>query len=196
MLKKLAVPFLTLALATLGCSSSTTPNGTGGSGGGAGTSAGGKGGGAAGTNGTAGEGGHSGGGAAGSSAAGTNGTAGGGGHSGGGNGGAKADAGTSMADCTDIDSTGSDVLTPTIFCENFLAYCTGVTGFTVPAGYENQAACEASYGASNQQHCRSYHLCWGVEGLSTDAGSNPMVHCKHTVGMGGLCANTDASTGN
>ena len=177
MLKKLAVPFLTLALATLGCSSSTTPNGTGGSGGGAGTSAGGKGGGAAGTNGTAGEGGHSGGGN-------------------GGHGGAKADAGTSMADCTVIDSTGSDVLTPTIFCENFLAYCTGVTGFTVPAGYDNQTDCEASYMASNQQHCRSYHLCWGVEGLSTDAGSNPMVHCKHTVGMGGLCANTDASTGN
>jgi hypothetical protein len=35
MLKKLAVPFMTLAMAAFGCSSSTTPSGTGGSGGGA-----------------------------------------------------------------------------------------------------------------------------------------------------------------
>jgi hypothetical protein len=199
MLKKLAVPFLTLALATFGCSSSSTPTpGTGGSGG---ASAGGKGGGAAGTTGTAGSSAAGTTGTAGSSAAGTTGTAGSSaagttgaagssaaGHSGGGAGGAKADAGTSMADCTVTDSAGTDVLTAAIFCAQMAAYC--------PSQFTTESACEDTYTHSGQEHCRSYHMCWGVEGLSMDGGKgNPTVHCPHTIGKN-LCIAVDASTGN
>lgn len=210
MLKKLAVPFLTLALATFGCSSSTTNNGTGGSGGGAGTSAaGGKGGGAAGSSaaGTSGGGGKaggggsaaagSGGGAAGSSAAGTSGGAGGKAGAGGGNGGAggKVDAGTSMADCTVTTSGGTDKLAASVFCANLFAYCSNITGLTLPA---NETDCETLYNNSGQQHCRSYHMCWGVEGMTQEGGvGEPMIHCFHTVGMKGVCtATTDAASGN
>jgi hypothetical protein len=56
MLKKLAVPFMTLAMAAFGCSSSTTPSGTGGNGGGA-AGAGGAGGAAGAAGGTGGAGG-------------------------------------------------------------------------------------------------------------------------------------------
>jgi hypothetical protein len=214
MLKKLAVPFLALALATFGCSSSTTNNGTGGSGGGAGTgAAGGKGGGAAGSSaaGTSGGGGKAGeGGAAGSSAAGTNGgggkaggggaAAGSGGGAGsstagtsggaGGAGGSKKDAGTSMADCTVTDSTGTDKLTASIFCAQMEAYC--------PSQFTTEAACESTYNSSGQEHCRSYHMCWGVEGISMEGGvGNPTVHCPHTIGHNGVCvATTDAASGN
>jgi hypothetical protein len=221
MLKKLAVPFLTLTLAAFGCSSSTTS--TPGTGGGAGTSAaGGKGGGAAGSgaagsgaagSGAAGSGaagsGAAGaaGGAAGSSAAGSGGggKAGGGGGAeagsggggkaggGGGAGGKKADAGTSMADCTVTDSTGTDKLTAAVFCSNLFAYCSNISGLTLPS---SEGACETMYNQSGQEHCRSYHLCWGVEGLSTDAAGNPAVHCFHTVGQHGVCTASDASTGN
>jgi hypothetical protein len=216
MLKKLAVPFLTLTIAAFGCSSSTTPTpGTGGSGGAAGA-AGGKGGGAAGTTGAAGSSAAGTTGTAGSSAAGTTGTAGSsaagstgtagngaagttgtagsaGGHSGGGAGGAKADAGTSMADCLVTDSAGTDKLSASVFCDNLFAYCSNISGLTLPA---DKTACMNMYTSSNQEHCRSYHLCWGVEGLSMDGGKgNPMVHCQHTVGIN-LCQATDASVGN
>jgi hypothetical protein len=45
------------------------------------------------------------------------------------------------------------------------------------------------------QHCRSYHLCWGVEGLGPPGGQNPAVHCNHTIGVG-LCGVPDGSAGN
>jgi hypothetical protein len=211
-IKKLAVPFLTLTLAAFGCSSSTTP--TTGTGGGGGESAtGGKGGGAGasatGTGGTAGSsatGGTAGssatGGTAGSSATGTGGTAGGagthgtGGTAGGagtsggaGAGGAKADAGVSMSDCTVIDSVGTDVLTATIFCQNQLQYCSNVSSVTLP--YTTQDDCVAAFTANTnsvQKHCESYHLCWGVEGLSNTSAANPTAHCPHTIGKGGFCA--------
>jgi hypothetical protein len=225
MLKKLAVPFLTLALATFGCSSSTSNNGTGGSGGAAGgkgggagaSAAGGKGGGAAGSSaaGTSGGGGAagssaagtnggggsaaagSGGGAAGSSAAGTNGGGGAGGAAGGHPGGGangKPDA-SFMADCNVTSATGTDKLSAPVFCTNLFAYCSNITGLTLPA---TEKACEDLYTSSGQEHCRSYHLCWGVEGITMDGGTGkPMIHCPHTIGMGGVCtAVTDAASGN
>ena len=140
MLKKLAVPFLTLALATFGCSSSTTNNGTGGSGGGAGTSAaGGKGGGAAGSSaaGTggggkaggggsaaAGSGGKAGeGGAAGSSAAGTSGGAGGKAGAGGNGGAASNPDGSARSECTVTTSGGTDTLPAAVFCAQMEVNC-------------------------------------------------------------------------
>ena len=212
MLKKLAVPFLTLVLATFGCSSSTSNNGTGGSGGGAGTSAvGGKGGGAAGSSaaGTSGGGGKAGGGgAAGSSAAGTSGGAGGkageGGAAGssaagtsGGNGGAAGAAsnpdGSAKSECTVTDSAGTDVLSPSVFCAQMEVNCP-----TQFATFANTAACEAKYTSSGMEHCRSYHMCWGVEGITMEGGvGNPTVHCPHTIGLNNVCvAVTDAATGN
>jgi hypothetical protein len=149
---------------------------------------------AAGTTGTAGSsaagsggGGKAGGG--GSAAAGTSGTAGSnggaGGHSNGGAGG-KADAGTSMADCTVTDATGTDVLTPAIFCAQMAAYC--------PSQFTTESACESLYTGSNQEHCRSYHMCWGVEGFGMDGGvGKPSAHCPHTIGIS-LCQATDAGT--
>jgi hypothetical protein len=214
-IKKLAVPFLTLTLAAFGCSSSTTPTtGTGGAGGESAT--GGKGGGAGasatGTGGTAGS--SATGGTAGSSATGTGGTAGGagthgtggtagtnggGGAAGGagtsggggtaGAGGAKADAGVSMSDCTVVDSVGTDILSATIFCQNQLQYCSNVSSVTLP--YTTQDDCVAAFTANTnsvQKHCESYHLCWGVEGLSNTSAANPTAHCPHTVGKGGFCA--------
>ena len=163
MLKKLAVPFLTLTLATFGfgCSSSTTNNGTGGSGGGVG----GKGGGA--------------------------GTSASGGKGGGANG--KPDA-SSMADCTVTTMSGTDKLSAPVFCANLFAYCSNISGLTLPS---TEKACEDLYTQSNQEHCRSYHMCWGVEGITMDGGvGKPSVHCPHTIGMGGVCTATDASVGN
>jgi len=217
MLKKLAVPFLTLAIATygFGCSSSTSNNGTGGSGGAGGkgggagtTAAGGKGGGAAGSSaaGTNGSGGAAGssaagtnggggsavagsaGGAAGSSAAGTSG----GGHPGGGNNGNKPD-GSAMADCTVTDATGTDKLAAPIFCAQLEVNCP-----TQFATFTSRAACEAAYTSSGQEHCRSYHMCWGVEGITMEGGvGNPGLHCPHTIGLNGVCtAVTDAASGN
>jgi hypothetical protein len=210
MSKKLAVPFLMLAIATLGCSSSTTPTtgtggssatgGSGGKGGGAGAAATGSGGGA-GTTAAGGKGGGTSGGGTsggGTSGGGTSGggTSGGGTSGGGtsGGGGSKADAGHAMADCTVVTSGGTDTLTAKVFCENQMAYCSNLSGFTLP--YTTEAECEALYTGSGQEHCRSYHLCWGVEGISMDSGvGNPKVHCPHTVGMG-LCQAVDASAGN
>ncbi len=215
MLKKLAVPFLTLTLAAFGCSSSTTSTpGTGGVGGGAAGSgaagatgaagSGAAGSGAAGATGAAGSGaagsgaagsgaagsGAAGSGAAGSSAAGSGGggkAGGGGGGKAGGGGGAKADAGTSMADCTVTTSTGTETLSASVFCAQMAAYC--------PSQFTTEGACTSTYNTSGQQHCRSYHMCWGVEGLTNASGANPTLHCPHTIGVG-LCMATDASAGN
>ncbi|HVV51515.1 MAG TPA: hypothetical protein VHO06_17735, partial [Polyangia bacterium] len=75
----------------------------------------------------------------------------------------------------------------------FFAYCSNISGLTPPA---NEQACEDLYSHSGQEHCRSYHMCWGVEGI-TNTSANPMVHCFHTLGMNGVCtATTDAATGN
>jgi hypothetical protein len=214
MLKKLAVPFLTLALAFgFGCSSSSSNNGTGGSGGaggkggGAGTAAGGKGGGAAGSSaaGTTGSGG-----AAGSSVAGTNGgggkaggggsaAAGSGGGAAGSNGGAGgvADAGppdgSARAECTVTDMSGTDVLTPAVFCSQLEVNCPNQ--FAMVGG--SRAACESTYSSSGMEHCRSYHMCWGVLGITMEGGVGmPAVHCPHTIGMNLCKAVTDAATGN
>ena len=50
------------------------------------------------------------------------------------------------------------------------------------------ATCLASYGAATtaQQACRSYHLCWGVEGKPSGT-PNPTTHCPHTVGLNNVC---------
>ncbi|HLK91998.1 MAG TPA: hypothetical protein VKZ18_19055 [Polyangia bacterium] len=203
MFKKIVVPFFSLAIATFGCSSSTTPTtgsggAGGGKGGGAGSAATGSGGGAGSTaTGTGGAGGKGGG--AGTSGGGTSGggTSGGGTSGGGtnGGGGSKADAGHAMADCTVVTSGGTDVLTAQVFCENQLAYCSNVTGVTLP--YTTMADCETYFTKSGQEHCRSYHLCWGVEGISMEGGAgNPKVHCPHTYGVGLCQAVGDAATGN
>src|SRR5579871_1042933 len=187
MFKKIVVLFFSLAIATFGCSSSTTPTtgsggAGGGKGGGAGSAATGSGGGAGSTaTGTGGAGGKGGG--AGTSGGGTSG------------GGSKADAGHAMADCTVVTSGGTDVLTAQVFCENQLAYCSNVTGVTLP--YTTMADCETYFTKSGQEHCRSYHLCWGVEGISMEGGAgNPKVHCPHTYGVGLCQAVGDAATGN
>ncbi|HXT98291.1 MAG TPA: hypothetical protein VN853_18480, partial [Polyangia bacterium] len=201
MLKKLAVPLFSLAIATFGCSSSTTPTGTGGTSGGTGgksgtggSSATGGAGGHAATGGaggtttaTGGAGGHAAtggaGGATGGAGGGATATGGAGGAATGGAGGAPVDAGHSMADCTVTDMTGTDALSASVFCTNLFAYCSNVPGLTLtlPA---TEKACEDMYTQSGQEHCRSYHMCWGVEGISMDAATgNPKTHCPHTLGM-------------
>lgn len=208
MLKKLVVPLFSLAIATFGCSSSTTNTGTGGSGGTSAT-------GGAGGHATGGSGGHATGGAGGSSAtggsgghatggAGGNATGGAGGHATGGAGGnatggaggaVTTDAGR-MADCTVTMQDGTSTLTPAIFCQNLIAYCSNVTGFTLPTDY-TQGMCEATYtkNATSQQNCQSYHLCWGVEGITNNAGADPMTHCKHATAMAVCLPPADAASG-
>jgi hypothetical protein len=213
MIKKLVVPALMLAMTAFGCSSSTTSTtGTGGSGGGAAAGHGGGtggtagGGGHAGSGGTAGGGGEAGaagghaggGGAAGGHAGGAGGAAGGaagsaGGHAGGGGGaggaagGAAGSAGGAgghimAATCTVTDSNGTNALSAAAFCTNLIANCPNL-----PADYADTTTCMATYTASatvnGRQHCQSYHLCWGVEGLPNGT-PNPTTHCPHAEGMG------------
>jgi hypothetical protein len=85
-----------------------------------------------------------------------------------------------MANCTVTDSAATAGLTATTFCENYLPNCG-----TTRAGYTDLATCIASYTLvpAAQQACRSYHLCWGVEGKPSGT-PNPTTHCPHTVGMG------------
>jgi len=206
MLKKLAVPLFSLAIATFGCSSSTTPTGTGGTSGGTGGKSG-----TGGSSATGGAGGHAATGGAGGTTTATGGagghaatggaggtttaTGGAGGAATGGAGGAPVDAGHSMADCTVTDMTGTDALSASVFCTNLFAYCSNVPGLTLtlPA---TEKACEDMYTQSGQEHCRSYHMCWGVEGISMDAATgNPKTHCPHTLGMGLCVATTDAASG-
>ena len=92
-----------------------------------------------------------------------------------------------MADCNVTDSTGTDILTAQVFCQNQLQYCGSV--ITLP--YTTESACEAAFTANTnatQKHCESYHLCWGVEGLTNTSPANPTAHCPHTIGKGGFCA--------
>jgi hypothetical protein len=214
MLKKLVVPFFSLAIASFGCSSSTTNTGTGGSGGAGGHATGGTTG-SGGTSATGGAGGHATGGAGGTTTAtggaggqtatggaggvkatggagGQTATGGAGGHATGGAGGATADAG--IPQCTVTDATGTDVLSASAFCANLFAFCSNVSGLTLPT---SEQECEDIYSHSGQEHCRSYHLCWGVEGITMDGGVGiPMTHCPHTLGMKGVCTAIDASAGN
>ena len=86
-----------------------------------------------------------------------------------------------MENCTVTMSTATAGLTAQTFCENYLPNCgTAVTGYT------NMGTCVASYMAATatQQACRSYHLCWGVEGKTSTSAPNPTTHCPHTVGTG------------
>jgi hypothetical protein len=210
MLSKLAAPLLILGLATglatLGCSSdsgddTTGKGGNGYAGGkGGGTAAGGTSGGAAGapaggSGGSAGTaaggssaGGHAGTATGGSSAGGSNGGSSAGGSAGGSTGGSSAggSGGSAVvvnANCTVITNAG-DPLTPQVFCENYLANCG-----TARTGYTNMGECVTSFmGVSaTLQTCRSYHLCWGVEGQGTGP-KDPVAHCPHTVGLNGVCA--------
>jgi hypothetical protein len=201
-IKKLAVPFLALALAAFGCSSSNTPNtGTGGGGGASATGGvtGGTGGiagtgGGAGTHGGAGT---TGGAATGGVTGGTGGTAGtssGGTGTGGGGGagGVKADAGVSIADCTvtDASALATDVLSAKIFCQSLIQYCSNVNSFALPTGYATEDTCEATYTANANfwQHCQSFALCVGVEGVSSTP-ADPVAHCPDAAGLSsGQCA--------
>jgi len=88
--------------------------------------------------------------------------------------------GVQMTNCTStVNATGA-ALTAAIFCQNYIANCPSV------AGYESQTTCEVSYtlATAGQQSCRSYHLCWGVEGLGPTGGGMPGPHCPHTRGSG------------
>jgi hypothetical protein len=85
-----------------------------------------------------------------------------------------------MANCTATTGmTANEALTPTVFCENLIANCTGLD-----ASYTGQTMCETTYGnrSAAQKNCQSYHLCWGVEGKTNAAGANPTVHCPHSTG--------------
>ena len=201
---KLAVTVFALGLAAAyGCSSSNEPTpGSGGSGGGAagrggsaGTAAAGTSGGGTGGSPTAGTGGSPVAGTGGSPVAGTGGgpvagTGGGAAGRGGAGGGAAGTGGSpagsggmggvQMTNCTStVNATGA-ALTAAIFCQNYIANCPSV------AGYESQTTCEVSYtlATAGQQSCRSYHLCWGVEGLGPTGGGMPGPHCPHTRGSG------------
>jgi hypothetical protein len=187
---------MVMGLAAFGCSSSSSGPGdgsaghggagghagTGGSAGGTGGSAGGTGGSAGGTGGSAG--------GTGGSAAGT------GGHDGG-----PSDAATdlnpdvAMSDCDVTVFPGTEVLSAQVFCENQMAYCSHAV--TLP--YANLGECISQYMALSQsvQNCRSYHLCWGVEGITNTGPANPTVHCPHTIGMTvPACMVPDGSPGN
>ena len=175
MFRKLAVPLMVMGLAAFGCSSSSSGPGDGSAGhGGAG--------GHAGTGGSAG--------GTGGSAAGT------GGHDGG-----PSDAATdlnpdvAMSDCDVTVFPGTEVLSAQVFCENQMAYCSHAV--TLP--YANLGECISQYMALSQsvQNCRSYHLCWGVEGITNTGPANPTVHCPHTIGMTvPACMVPDGSPGN
>ncbi len=85
-----------------------------------------------------------------------------------------------MASCTVMSnaSGNTDMLSAADFCTNYLANCG-----TARAGYTNTETCVASYTAATTKHCRSYHLCWGVEGKGNGP-ADPVAHCPHAVGMG------------
>jgi hypothetical protein len=187
MLRKLAVSVFVLGVAAFGCSSNSgddtgkggsSATGKGGStasGGGGGSSAGGSAGGA--TGGSAG--GATGGSSAGGSSAG--GSSAGGSSAGGSSAGGSGGGGVMvMENCTVTTSGAAEGLTPETFCENYLPNCG-----TAVAGYTNMGTCITSYMAltTTQQACRSYHLCWGVEGKPSGT-PNPTTHCPHTVGNG------------
>jgi hypothetical protein len=208
-LKKLVVPILVLSAAVVfsnvGCDSDSSTTGTAGTGGGAGTS------GAAGT-GTAGTGsagtGSAGTGAAGTGSAGTGaagtGAAGTGaaGTGAAGTGAAGTGAAGTGAAGTGAAGTGGDTIpacpsaatmannttkvSKEVFCKNFLKECSNLAGFTIPAGYATEAACEASWDANTAAvGCRSYHLCGNAVGQSEAARKT---HCPHALGMG-ACTN-------
>ena len=183
MLKKLAVPFLALVISTLGaCSSDSPASGTGGSGSG-GSGSGGSGSGGSGSGGT------------GSGGSGSGGAA---------SGGATVEAGTDMAmetametatetaaetgevalaACTvSTNTTPTEKLSAEDFCANFISFCGDVGG---ASPYKTMATCLTSYNANAvpQQHCQSYHLCWGVEGKGGGP-AMPPAHCPHATGMG------------
>jgi hypothetical protein len=160
---------------------------TGGSGGATAGSGGrgGSGGGTAGSGGaTGGSGGATGGsgGATGGSGGATGGSGGATGGSGGGTGGGG--GGTLMA-CTTTTAGGTDMLSAAAFCENFLANCGSITNFS-HTGFTDMGTCVSSYNAFTdaQKQCRSYHLCWGVEGANgSNTSPSPTNHCAHTVGL-------------
>jgi hypothetical protein len=79
-----------------------------------------------------------------------------------------------------------DVLTASVFCQNLIASCSTIPGVPLPSGYTTPAMCEASYTASTQQHCQSYHLCAGVEGITMPPG-DPTTHCPLAGGQG-ICS--------
>ncbi len=199
MIKKLAVPALMLAMAAFGCSSSTTPSGTGGSAGhatggtgtggthlggasGGGTSGGGTSGGGTSGGGTSG-GGHPGGGTSGGGTSG-------GGHAGGGTSGGGAGGGVQVmtATCTTTDSAATATLSAADFCTNLLANCANP-----PSGYADMTTCMTTYaaGAAAKKGCQSYHLCWGVEGIgnATTPHGDPTTHCPHAEGVA-VCTQT------
>ncbi|HMC94622.1 MAG TPA: hypothetical protein VKO16_07615 [Polyangia bacterium] len=205
MLKKLLIPCFAIAAAfaigSSGCSSST-PSTTGKAGSGGGTAGGAAGGaagaagGAAGTTGAAG---------ADAGAAGTTGAAGADAGAAGTTGAAGADAGaagTTGAAGADGGADGGAIpacsaeakmstfagkIDAVTFCKNFLANCTGITGFTIPEGYATETACEASWTANTvATGCRSYHLCGNAVGKDLAARTT---HCPHALGMGGVCTN-------
>jgi hypothetical protein len=171
--------------------------GTAGGGGGiAGATGGGGGGGAAGNGGVGGGGSGRGGRGGAAGAAGGGGTAGRGGSGGaagrGGSGGeagrggsGSADAGTDsfVLPCPITGETGTDALNAEQFCEHLLADCATVTsgGGTIPSSYASAPLCMSTYAGRSvaQKHCQSYHVCWGVEGVTNSAGANPAQHCQH-----------------
>jgi len=210
MLKKLAVPFLTLSLVAFGCSSSTSTPKDGGTGGAAGSGAGGKGGSAGGAGGAAGSGA---GGAAGSGAGGAAGSGAGGVADAGpqdrpGTGGTT-DAGgvdaplstaaMAVAAMCGVDGgTGSNMdvamFTPEQFCTLFTELCGSLatnaalkvmgTCVTTYMGWTSTTSNEGMHG---QQGCRSYHLC---NAFNT---KNLTLHCPHAEGLASMGA--DAVTG-
>jgi hypothetical protein len=167
----------------------------GGSGGSAGTAAGGSSAGghagtgtggtsAGGSNGGSSAGGSAGGSTGGSSAGGSTGGSSAGGSTGGSSaGGSGGSAVVVNANCTVTTNSGAP-LTAAIFCENYLANCGAAR-----TGYTNMGECVTSFmGVSaTLQTCRSYHLCWGVEGQGAGP-KDPVAHCPHTVGLNGVCA--------
>lgn len=83
-----------------------------------------------------------------------------------------------LAACTVTTELSTDVLSAATFCAHLAAKCTGVTTVvgTMPAAYMNM--CMQTYNMALNQHCQSYHLCWGVEGLGGGPAS-PTDHCGH-----------------
>jgi hypothetical protein len=177
LIKKLVVPFLALAIASIGACSSDSPTTTGT-------------GGAKGSGGTQGSGGAGSGGTTGSGGAGSGGTV--------GSGGAVVDAPVDMPvdmPAETASETGGEValaacsvstntdptekLTAEAFCQNFIAECTGTTAAGSP--YLTMATCVTSYNAAVGPHCQSYHLCWGVEGKGGGPGQKTP-HCGHAAG--------------
>ena len=210
MIKKLVVPALMLAMATFGCSSSTTPStGTGGTSGGghagtvatggtnaAGTSGGGTSGGGTSGGGTSGGGtsggGHPGGGTSGGGTSG-GGHAGGGTSGGGTSGGGTSGGGTSGGGTSGGGHGGGTVLMSscTVGTQDHTTvlsaadFCTNLLANcgTTGTGYTDMTTCMNTYSLNtvNRRNCQSYHLCWGVEGFNSGPGlATP--HCSHAEG--------------